>query len=217
MALSVACIGVASHLLLLPSLCPLASHLSSSLHDISLGLLIFSILQLPSSLVLVATHLLVGYLARPAHVRLHLLLTTLLSVCCLVTLVLLGIVFRDSHPGPSTPPSLCLPEAQAASWFPILLPLLAAALLAHLLTILLLSTTGLVPLKPCDMHPRVRLHSSRSQDRGHPSLPSMSLSRPPCSPLPASLSLSPAWLTPTTVEQSTFPSLVLHCGGTHGL
>ena len=148
------CLGVSSHLLLLPSLCPLLSPLSSSVARAGLGLLVFGLLQLPPSLGLLLTHLSVGYLARPAYVRLHLLLTSLLSITCLGALVLQCLLLQDSAAALSSPSPLCLPQARAASWLPALLPLLASALLCHLLTLLLLSTTALTA--PCEEIPRLR-------------------------------------------------------------
>jgi hypothetical protein len=169
LCLAITCCSVSSHLTSLASDC-----LLPSLRQAGYSLLVYGLCQLLPALVCVLVHILIGYLARPLFVRLHIITTGFLAAVCTTSLVMIiRMVQEVNHKLNRHQPFVthCLHEV--SPWLPALLPLLIVALLFYLLTVLLLTTTNLVSgVKPSTSPPRVRLDSHKTPVLviSHPSL-----------------------------------------------
>jgi hypothetical protein len=158
LCLAITCCSVSSHLTSLASDCSLPS-----LRQAGYSLLVYGLCQLLPALICVLVHVLMGYIARPLFVRLHLMTTCILAAVCIASLVMIIRMVQEANHRMNLhqPVAHCVREV--SPWLPALLPLLVIALLFYLLTVLLLTTTNLVSgVKPSTSPPRVRLDSNKA-------------------------------------------------------
>lgn len=135
---------------------------SSSLDLMSvagIGMLVYGLVMLPSSLLCVIIHSHCGYIATAACVRIHILMTLVLGSVCIYSLARVILLV-------SVETVVCGEERTLGllTWLPALVPLYVAALVAHMwITYLLLTINIVINKSPgSPLPPKVVLHTSPS-------------------------------------------------------
>jgi len=124
-----------------------------------IGMLVYGLALLPSSLLCVIIHTHCGYIATAACIRIHIMVTFVLGCVCIYSLAQVILLV-------SVETVVCGEEKTLGllRWLPALVPLYVAALVAHMWITYLLFTINIVIKKSPEspLPPKVVLHTSSS-------------------------------------------------------